>query len=190
MLAKRKGENFRRIKASTLTKYLGESHNESESIFGLVSQNEFEDKENSDTVSIAGSEVSIADSMTSAVTYTTDMLGITEETKFILLDLRDEEVYKQFHIKEALSFPGPNISRDKVFAQLLRFKNHPDKIIVVYMDDERHGTHYAKLLHEKGFDNIFLLSGAVEKFLEAYPEYIEGNCIPEIKKKVDKKTKK
>jgi centrosomal protein CEP41 len=44
------------------------------------------------------------------------MLGITSETKFILLDLRDEDEYKKFHIKEAINFPAPNISRDKTFA--------------------------------------------------------------------------
>jgi rhodanese-related sulfurtransferase len=44
------------------------------------------------------------------------MLGITAETKFILLDLREEEDYRRFHIKEALSFPAPNITRDKTFA--------------------------------------------------------------------------
>jgi rhodanese-related sulfurtransferase len=57
-----------------------------------------------------------AESTTSAVTCTTDMLGITSETKFILLDLRDEDEYKQYHIREAISFPAPNISRDKIFA--------------------------------------------------------------------------
>jgi len=35
-----------------------------------------------------------AESVSSAVTCTTDMLGITSETKFILLDLRDEDEYK------------------------------------------------------------------------------------------------
>lgn len=67
--------------------------------------------------------MSQAESVTSAVTCTTDMLGITADTKFILLDLRDDDEYKKFHIKEALSFPAPNILRDKVFSQLLRFKN-------------------------------------------------------------------
>lgn len=49
------------------------------------------------------------------MTCTTDMLGITQDTKFILLDLRDEEDYKKWHIKEAINFPAPNIARDKVF---------------------------------------------------------------------------
>jgi centrosomal protein CEP41 len=50
------------------------------------------------------------------VTVATDQLGITSETKFILLDLRDEDDYKKYHIKEAISFPAPNILRDKVFS--------------------------------------------------------------------------
>jgi len=57
LVAKRKGENFRRIKATTLVKYLEEAESSnSESIFGLVSQNsENEDcnKENFDTKSVA-----------------------------------------------------------------------------------------------------------------------------------------
>ncbi len=54
--------------------------------------------------------------------------------------MREEDEYNKFHIREAINFPAPNISRDKTFAQLLRFKNHSDKIIVVYMSDERLGT--------------------------------------------------
>mmetsp|Transcript_20830 Transcript_20830/g.15311 ORF Transcript_20830/g.15311 Transcript_20830/m.15311 type:complete len:131 (+) Transcript_20830:426-818(+) len=114
------------------------------------------------------------------------MLGITENTKFILLDLRDDDEYKKWHIREAISFPAPNIARDKVFAQLLRFKNHPDKIIVVYMEEERSGSHYSKVLFEKGFDNVYLLSGGLEKFLERHRDLVEGSEVPseaEVKKK-------
>ena len=132
-----------------------------------------------------------AESVKSTVTCTTDMLGITSETKFILLDLRDEDEYKKYHIKEALSFPAPNISRDKVFGQLLRFKNLPDKIIAVYMHDERNGTHYAKLMHEKGFDNVYLISGGIEGFLETQYELVEGTDVPEKpKSKTSTKTSK
>ena len=50
------------------------------------------------------------------------------------------------------------------------------------MSDERLGTHYAKLLFEKGFDNVYLLSGGLEKFLAIYPTLVEGTKVPEIKK--------
>lgn len=47
------------------------------------------------------------------------------------------------------------------------------------MNDERAGTHYAKLLHEKGFDNVYLLSGGIEKFLETHYELVEGINVPQ-----------
>ena len=73
--------------------------------------------------SVAESIGGTQESVSSAVTYATDMLGITQDTKFILLDLRDEEEYKQWHIKESINFPAPNIAKDKIFSNLLRFKN-------------------------------------------------------------------
>jgi len=36
------------------------------------------------------------------------------------MDLREKEDYDKFHIKEAISFPGPNISRDKFPVDLHR----------------------------------------------------------------------
>ncbi len=84
--------------------------------------------------------VSVAMSQVSAVTYATEMLGITQNTKFLLLDMRDQEEYQMFHIKEALNYPAPNIGRDKIIPELYRFKNQPDKLIVIYMSDERKGT--------------------------------------------------
>ena len=74
------------------------------------------------------------------MTYATDMLGITEATKFLLLDLRDPEEYFLYRIKESINFPAPNIARDKTIPELFRFRNKPDKLIIVYMNDERKGT--------------------------------------------------
>lgn len=68
------------------------------------------------------------------------MLGITQNTKFLLLDLRDDEDYDLWRIKEAINYPAPNIARDKIIPELFRFKNQPDKLIVIYMNDERKGT--------------------------------------------------
>jgi centrosomal protein CEP41 len=79
----------------------------------------------------------------SAVTYATEMLGITSNTSFLLIDLRDAEDYNLWRIKEAINFPGVNIGRDKTIPELYRFKNQPDKLIIVYMFDERQGSQYA-----------------------------------------------
>ena len=98
----------------------------------------------------------------SAVTYATDMLGITDSTKFLLLDLRDPEEYALWRIKEAINYPAPNMARDKIIPELFRFKNQPNKLIIVYMNDERKGTIIAQLFFEKGYENTYLLSGGIE----------------------------
>lgn len=77
------------------------------------------------------------------MTYATDMLGLTQNTKFLLLDLRDPEEYELWRIKEALNYPAPNISRDKLIPEIFRFRNQPDKLIIIYMGDERKGTQAA-----------------------------------------------
>ena len=105
-----------------MAKFLNEVTTE-ESIGGLLEQSEREEatvepnKENWDAKSSAGSVMSIGQqSTTSHATCTTEMLGITQDTKFILLDLREEEDYKKWHIRDSISFPAPNITRDKTFA--------------------------------------------------------------------------
>ena len=88
-----------------------------------------------DTESVAS--MRSAASVGTAVTYATDMLGITANTTFLLLDLREQDEYVNWHIKEAINFPGANIARDKTIPELYRFKNAQDKLIIVYMNDER-----------------------------------------------------
>ena len=59
------------------------------------------------------------------------------------------------------------------------------------MHDERSGTQYAKLLHEKGFDNVYLINGGIEGFLESHYDLVEGTDVPpQPKAKVEKKTVK
>ena len=112
------------------------------------------------------------------------MLGITDNTKFLLLDLRDPEEYTLWRIKESLNYPAPNIGRDKMTPELFRFKNQADKLIVIYMNDERKGVLAAQAMFEKGYENVYLLSGGIELFLEEFPELCEGKSVPKPKKVV------
>ena len=45
------------------------------------------------------------------------------DTEFLLIDLREPEEYEDFHIKEAINYPGPNIKRDKNLPELYLYKN-------------------------------------------------------------------
>ena len=58
------------------------------------------------------------------VTITTDMLNVGEDYQFMILDLREEEEYDLFHVKEAINYPIPNLKRDKTFPLLLKFVKH------------------------------------------------------------------
>ena len=106
------------------------------------------------------------------------MLGITDQTSYLLLDLREPEDYDIWRIKEALSFPAAKLAQDKMIPELYRFKNKADKLIIVYMNDERKGCAAANLFAEKGYENVYLLSGGIEQFNEEFHGLVEGRDVP------------
>jgi len=57
------------------------------------------------------------------------------------------------------------------------------------MYDERAGTHCSKLLFEKGFDNVYLLTGGIESFHGTHSTLIEGTDIPPVPVAKDAKKK-
>ena len=115
------------------------------------------------------------------MTYATEALGLNDSTSFLLLDLRDPDEYDFWRIKEALNYPAPNIGRDKIIPELYRFKNKANKLIIIYMGDERKGTAAATLMTEKGYENVFLLSGGIDGFNEEFHHLIQGREVPKPK---------
>ena len=138
LVAKRKDEKFKRIKGSTLARLLQECTYSKESIYSLA--DEEENKAPNDEVAESVYSMGTAKTGASAVTYTTEQLGITGDTAFLLLDMREADEWESYHIKESINFPAPNISRDRLIPELYRFKNKEDKLIIVYMFDERTGS--------------------------------------------------
>jgi len=57
------------------------------------------------------------------------------------------------------------------------------------MNDERKGCAAANLLAEKGFENVFLLSGGIEKFNEEFHHLVEGRDVPVPKSKIEEEHK-
>ena len=53
-------------------------------------------------------------------------------------------------------------------------------MIIIYHKDERNSIPYAQLLVQKGFDNVFLISGGIEEFIQIYPEKCEGTGVEAI----------
>ncbi|CAD8099885.1 unnamed protein product [Paramecium sonneborni] len=183
-VAKKRSELFKRIKCSTVFNYINEN-TEQETIYKLADQQqqELDQLQQFDTQSQYSQKTRFTEvSQVSAITYATEQLGITDQSEFLLLDLRDPDEFELYHIKEAVNFPAPNLRQDKLTQQIFRFKNQKDKHIIIYHFDEKNGIPSATLFAEKGFENVYLLSGGIEKFLQNYPQGVIGIKVPSIPK--------
>ena len=189
LISKRKSEMFKRVKGSTIIKLIKSAQaNQTESIYNLGSgepnpNNQEDQKDDNQSVTSQQTAKSNITNVT-AVTYATDMLGNLSEIDFIILDLREECDYERIHVKEAINFPAVNISRDKFTHQLIMMKNKPGKMIILYHNDERSGIPYANNFFQKGYDNVYFLSGGIEEFAKNHPDHLEG---PEKEKYINMK---
>ena len=186
LVSKRKSELFKRLKGHTIIKLLkATQENQIESIYNIGNEEMVQNNNNNDNQSVYSQNTNKSNvTGVTAVTYATEMLGNLSEIDYIILDLREESDYRNCHIKEALNFPGVMISRDKFLPEMIMMKNKEGKMIILYHTDERNGVPYANLLFQKGYDNVFFLSGGIEEFMKKYPEYLEG---PEREKYINMK---
>ncbi|ERE89511.1 centrosomal protein [Cricetulus griseus] len=80
---------------------------------------------------------------------------------FLLLDVRDRDSYQQCHVVGAYSYPIATLSRtmNPYSNDILEYKNAHGKIIILYDEDERLASQAATTMCERGFENLFMLSG-------------------------------
>nr|XP_002124082.1 centrosomal protein of 41 kDa isoform X1 [Ciona intestinalis] len=99
---------------------------------------------------------------------------------YLLLDVRDQDEYAACHIVGAKSYPIAMLSRtmNNFTREILEFKNCPGRIIIIYDEDERIGTVAASTMVERGFDNMFLLSGGLKILAQKIPEGIVTGTYP------------
>ena len=159
MTAKRRGELFKRISISNLSKLL-------KSATPADPNEEF--------------KLSPEDSASQASRFSVfTMEGeVKTQEDFVLLDLRDPEDFVTSHIRFAQSFPAPNVTRDRILPEMFRLKNQAGKLIIVYAADERPGVESAQKLAQRGFENVYLLSGGLEEFTKQYCQFLEGTNPP------------
>lgn len=99
---------------------------------------------------------------------------------YLLLDLRDRDEYDQSHIISALNYPNAMLSRsiNNETPEMLAYKNQPGKIILVYDDDERIAPKAATTLVQRGYDNLFLLSGGLKLAFRKFPQGLITGQVP------------
>jgi len=91
---------------------------------------------------------------------------------FLILDVRDEEEFLRSHLVYSESYQHTRLNRcyDYETKEMLRLKNRAGCIIVLYDADESLASKTATTLTQRGYDNIFLLSGGIRVAKLKYPE--------------------
>lgn len=94
---------------------------------------------------------------------------------YLIVDVRDMDDYNICHIRTASCVSGPMMRSDRFPLDFYFYKNREGTVIILYCDEEKESTECATLLINKGYDNVFLLTGGLKEFGTEYPFYIEGD---------------
>eukprot|EP00092_Neocalanus_flemingeri_P032393 GFUD01035222.1.p1 GENE.GFUD01035222.1~~GFUD01035222.1.p1 ORF type:complete len:365 (-),score=132.12 GFUD01035222.1:143-1237(-) len=91
---------------------------------------------------------------------------------FLLLDVREPDDYLRSHLVYSDSYQHIRLNRafDYETREMLRLKNQAGSIIVMYDDDESLASKCATTLTQRGYDNVFMLSGGIRVAKLKYPE--------------------
>ncbi|CAF2085375.1 unnamed protein product [Rotaria magnacalcarata] len=102
-----------------------------------------------------------------------------KECPYLIVDLRDKDEFNTNHIVSAHHYPAPMLSRctNNESKELLIYKNQKGKIIILYDEDERMAPRAATIMIERGYNNLFLLSGGLKYAVKKFPRgLITGRC--------------
>eukprot|EP01112_Ceratiomyxa_fruticulosa_P020735 TRINITY_DN7147_c1_g1_i1.p1 TRINITY_DN7147_c1_g1~~TRINITY_DN7147_c1_g1_i1.p1 ORF type:complete len:306 (-),score=63.59 TRINITY_DN7147_c1_g1_i1:70-987(-) len=102
------------------------------------------------------------------------------QTAYLLLDVRDPELFQQCHIHTAINYPAPLLSRaiDYFVPEIMEYRNKSGHIIVVYDETERGAVRAATLMVQKYIENTYILNDGLRGILEKYPELVVGTLPP------------
>ncbi|KAG2386320.1 hypothetical protein C9374_002766 [Naegleria lovaniensis] len=177
----KKVENFKRIKSTELMKLILLKMN--------INKEDHEDQEklisDSPKHSVYSSQAFSCISEAKTAVHQTDPILIRSRLRedvsdadnlVLVLDVRDPDDFAKCHLQTAYSYPAATVNRtvNPFTFEMLSFKNHPQKKIVVYDRDEKIACPVANLLFEKGFDNIVVLTGGLQEFFQKHPNLIVG----------------
>ncbi|GAB1610868.1 hypothetical protein Ahia01_001373600, partial [Argonauta hians] len=90
---------------------------------------------------------------------------------YLLLDVRDKDEFDRCHVISAYNYPSAMLSRtnNSETKQMLAYKNQPGRLILLYDYDESISPRVASTITERGFDNLFLLSGGLKVAEKQFP---------------------
>ena len=96
----------------------------------------------------------------------------TTPRPFLILDVRDPEDFSRGHLVYSHNYPHTRLNRafDYETKEMLRVKNKAAAILVVYDNDESVARQTATTLTQRGYDNVFMLSGGLRVASLKYPD--------------------
>lgn len=99
---------------------------------------------------------------------------------YLLLDVRDRDLYHQCHVISAHNYPIATLSRtmNPYTKEVLNYRNVQGKIIILYDEDERMASQAATTMCERGFENLFMLSGGLKVIAQKFPEGMTTGSFP------------
>ncbi|CBY38586.1 unnamed protein product [Oikopleura dioica] len=102
------------------------------------------------------------------------------QSPYLLVDVRDSDAYEQCHMITAESYPSTNFSRtmNPFSHQMLQFKNMEGHIIILYDTDELIATECATTMAQRGFENVFVLSGGLRVLAQKLPNGLITGSLP------------
>ena len=185
-IAKRRNENFYRISARDLVALIQSNQvpaqdstsaqeESKESIYALMGAGGGGAQPMQ--AAAASNNAPVADNA-AVNTVNANQIGISSDSRYLIVDLRDKAEWTAWHIKESYSLPLMMINQDRTIPEVHRFKNVEGKMIICYVQDERNGILAARAMVDRGYENTYLLTGGIEKFIEDYHSLVEGNNIP------------
>uniref|UniRef100_T1IMS7 Rhodanese domain-containing protein n=1 Tax=Strigamia maritima TaxID=126957 RepID=T1IMS7_STRMM len=94
-----------------------------------------------------------------------------QDEPYLLLDTREQDDFALCHMITAENYPTSMLARTMNFESksLLAFKNKEKKIIILYDEDETRAPKVATTLVQRGYDNVYMLSGGLKFALEKFP---------------------
>ncbi|CAN0249162.1 unnamed protein product, partial [Pylaiella littoralis] len=98
---------------------------------------------------------------------------------YLILDVRPSEEFKKSRIVQARSFEAKLLNQDRMTPELYMYKNREGGLVVLYSNDDAGACHAARTFIQRGFDNVFVLSGGLVAFARAgFHCFVEGNTEP------------
>ncbi|XP_058507802.1 centrosomal protein of 41 kDa-like [Solea solea] len=166
----RNDEMFKRLKETTFGQMILQAHSSGSNLFSQ--------QDVGDTLEIGKIGHSAMSTQLSVLSCAGEMSLENEDLAnrpcpncpYLLLDVRDQDDYDRCHIIGAHNFPIIMLSRFRGIKEIWEYKNIPGKIIILYDEDETIASRAATIMCQKGFENVFMLSGGLEVIAKKFPE--------------------